>query len=669
MDWWGKTQMATYWNSANTIEITSIKKPTTSYIKALLTGENYRWGGADISGGVNITYSIPGNLAGDPSTWASNYSSSKEPTAMKAIGQNVAAGFKSALQEWANVANITFTEVTDSTTVGDIRIAIFTKISASAGAWAYGPYTSAAGGDIWVNQKSINESSSFADGSYAKFALMHEIGHTLGLSHPLDNPRVSAYNNEKTIMSYNMHPSYPNTYTVTPMVYDIATIQYLYGANMSYHSGDDIYTFNTAGEAIKAIWDAGGTDSFSASNFTSAVTIDLRPGGYSSLGGKLNIGIAYNAVIENATGGSGKDTIIGNSAANIINGGGGIDTMKGGAGNDTYYVESVGDLVVETINNGTDTVISYLGSYSLPVNVENLILANGGTILKGFGNSLANTITGNEYDNTINGGGGADTMIGGLGNDTYTVDNTKDTITENSGEGTDTVIAYINNYTMPDNIENLVLANTSKVLKATGNASYNKITGNNYNNTLDGYEMIGGAGNDTYIVDSLSDIVTEISTGGLDTVVIYVNGYTLPAYVENLTLAETSTVSSGSGNGLNNTIRANNQADILTGGGGADQFVFKTVASSGVTITDFNTAQHDIINISAIDAKTSVVGNQTFTFIGTKSFSAKAGQLHIIQSGLDSLVQGDYSGDSIADFTITLIGVTANSIAASSFVL
>ena len=44
----------------------------------------------------------------------------------------------------------------------------------------------------------------------------------------------------------------------TPMVYDIAAIQYLYGANMNHNSGDTTYSFDPDTPFIEAIWDAGG---------------------------------------------------------------------------------------------------------------------------------------------------------------------------------------------------------------------------------------------------------------------------------------------------------------------------------------------------------------------------------------------------------------------------
>src|SRR5262249_18882569 len=136
------------------------------------------------------------------------------------------------------------------------------------------------------------------------------------------------------------------------------------------------------------------------------------------------------------------------------------DRMVGGAGDDTYYVNNVGDQVVERQSGwrgGTDTVIASV-DYTLPAYVENLTLAEGLFAHKATGNSLANTIIGNSLNNVIDGGSGADTMEGGAGSDTYYVDNVNDKIIEHLFDnvdgrvvygGHDTVIASVN-YTLPN---------------------------------------------------------------------------------------------------------------------------------------------------------------------------------------------------------------------------
>lgn len=87
----------------------------------------------------------------------------------------------------------------------------------------------------------------------------------------------------------------------------------------------------------------------------------------------------------------------------------GNDTFKGGKGNDTYFVDSMGDVVKELAGEGTDTVNSAI-TYTLPANVENLTLTSTSAI-DGTGNGRDNVITGNAANNVLNGGAGSDTAV------------------------------------------------------------------------------------------------------------------------------------------------------------------------------------------------------------------------------------------------------------------
>ncbi|UFH29634.1 hypothetical protein LMH93_09645 [Pseudomonas sp. CIP-10] len=127
--------------------------------------------------------------------------------------------------------------------------------------------------------------------------------------------------------------------------------------------------------------------------------------------------------------------LTGNAAANVLNGGAGADTMIGGMGNDTYYVDNVNDVVSETsANGGIDTVVASV-TWTLGSNQENLVL-NGGAEVNGYGNHLANKMTGNYADNVLDGGAGDDRIWGGGGNDHLIGGSGKDTLT--GGEGSDT---------------------------------------------------------------------------------------------------------------------------------------------------------------------------------------------------------------------------------------
>jgi len=178
-------------------------------------------------------------------------------------------------------------------------------------------------------------------------------------------------------MSYT---GFPNSSwdPVDYMLYDIAALQFLYGANTGHATGDNLYKFSPSANLIDTIWDAGGTDTFSASGATSGVVIDLNPGSFSSIGIQNNIAIAFGTWIESAIGGSGADRIVGNELDNQLTGGGGADRFVFGVdwGHDT----------ITDFQNGLD-LLDFSGSGFL---YGDLAIANGGagTEISAGGSSL-----------------------------------------------------------------------------------------------------------------------------------------------------------------------------------------------------------------------------------------------------------------------------------------
>jgi trimeric autotransporter adhesin len=328
--------------------------------------------------------------------------------------------------------------------------------------------------------------------------------------------------------------------------------------------GNDSFTVDNSGDVIIENV-SEGTDSIQASaSYTMGSNIESI-----TLTGSLSI---------NATGNTLANTMTGNTGNNILDGGSGNDTMVGANGHDTYIVDSSSDSITENLSEGTDTVQTNL-TYTLGSNLENLYLT-GSSAINGTGNTLDNVLIGNTGNNslsgssgndTIDGGSGTDSLAGGSGNDTYIIDSTSDVITEAAASGTDTVLAYIN-YDISGEIENLILIGPN-ALTGTGNALNNVITGNEFDNTLDGTTgsadtLVGGLGNDTYIVDTTTDTLTESSGEGTDTVQSSV-AYTLGANIENLTLTG-STAINGTGNSLDNLLTGNTGNNSLTGGTGND---------------------------------------------------------------------------------------------------
>ena len=509
--------------------LASIDSP---YIDGTFVGA--KWGSIDPDSGTttDLTYYIT------PAGYS--LSDGRTSVASDFHEQNAVSRANSA---FTDVANISFTEVSSAeyadanfrwsfTTGPYLGMANFPGL--------YGDVTS----DVIIYNNHYSSNIDLNSGGYYYITFTHELGHALGLAHPHNGggawtftpyngnfgseyyPGVTGYTSggdnylnstPYTVMTYNDSSSsltttdpQGNTEYVTPRntvnygynenlgVFDIATLQYLYGPNTTKSIGDDIYDLSSGERnGYFTIWDNGGTDEISAENANYAVSIDLRNatllnedggGGYISKvdGNYYGFVIAYDttgtAIIENATGSYNNDKIVGNSSANTLDGGSGDDSMSGGAGDDIYVVDSTGDTVTENSSEGTDTIQSSV-TYTASSNVENLTLTGSGNI-DATGNSLDNTLSGNSGDNTLDGDSGDDSMSGGDGDDIYVVDSTSDTVTENSSEGTDTIQSSVT-YTASSNVENLTLTGSGDI-DGTGNSLDNTLTGNSGANTLDG---------------------------------------------------------------------------------------------------------------------------------------------------------------------------------------
>ncbi len=344
------------------------------------------------------------------------------------------------------------------------------------------------GGRSWFSNKwiqNLDANLQTADGGvafgYRGFkTLMHEVGHMLGLKHPgkynanadddityIDNAEFRQDTLRYTMMSYfrededrsfsnwgerryttssgklevdkDGQPFYRPNESSTPMLMDILAIQTRYGADPTTRTGDDTYGFGSAipgrpmynfavnPNPVLAIYDAGGTDTLNASGYSAAQLINLNPGTFSNIGGLTNnIAIAFNTLIENAVGGSGRDTIIGNEIANVLDGGAGFDILTGGAGDDQYLLYTtatnptispvitvtpnslVYDHIVEAENGGKDTVFiqaaqaesfstALTTSYALPDNVEDMIIV-GSAAFSGVGNGLSNGLRATTHE-------------------------------------------------------------------------------------------------------------------------------------------------------------------------------------------------------------------------------------------------------------------------------
>ena len=280
---------------------------------------------------------------------------------------------RAAFKEIEKYIDVNFIEVIEGEeTVGTIRLAINT-ITDEQGVFLPGivgtadpPSDRPRGGDIWFNKSYAG--SDFSTGLVAMAqdsqkvgsqtpigdvtVMYHEIFHVLGVEHPNDNPDIpfpeDKNSREYTVMAGEFSAELSSQKTIgekqyaipsTPMAYDVAALQYLYGSNTLHNSADTSYTFDPDLPEIKLVWDGGGTDTLNFKNFSQDSNINLSPGSYSTVpfnGWKLenNFSIAFETYIENVIAGSGADTLIGNSLNNRLTGGPGNDVIDGKAGVD-----------------------------------------------------------------------------------------------------------------------------------------------------------------------------------------------------------------------------------------------------------------------------------------------------------------------------------------------
>lgn len=516
-------------------------------------------------------------------------------------------------------------------------------------AHAYYPSTGGWGGDVWFGRQYDYRAPQA--GNYEWMTMVHEIGHALGLKHGHETGTFGALpsatdSTEYSIMTYRSRVGGGTDgatneefgFAQTFMMYDIAALQHMYGADFTTNAGATVYKWNpnsgdtmvngkvaidAGGNRIFAtVWDGGGTDTYDLTAYTNGVLIDLRPGYFSKFSatqlakldwdpGTFARGNVFNALlfkgdlrslIENAKGGSGSDTIRGNQVANALYG-----------------------------NNGNDKLYGYDGKDKL------------------YGGAGNDTLDGGNGNDTLNGGAGADTLSGGAGTDTasyagaaagVTASLIKPSINTNDAKG-DTY----------SSIENLV--GSSFADRLTGNGGANTLTGGAGNDTLDGGAgndtLNGGVGADKLIGGSGSDTASYAGaakgvTASLAKPSANTNDAKGDSYSSIENLVGTSYADKLIGNTGANRITGGKGNDTLTGGAGADDFVFAKGYGRD-TITDFQN------NVDDIDLRS--YGFSSVNSVLSKSFQVGA-DVEIRLSSTDVIVLKNFTKGHLdaADFLL-----------------
>ena len=542
-----------------------------------------------------------------------------------------------------------------------------------------------AAGDMWVNNnmtyggRNLVESPTPGDEGWATF--LHELGHGLGFTHPAGSGTNSS--NQYTVMSYTPHPGQVTNnpddmiWPVTPLLLDIQAAQSAYGANMSTRTGDDVYfapsgefAIEDGGSLIAAIWDAGGNDTFSAENQTADVTIDLRPGHFSSIGAiSNNIAIAegvsgtgaMSAWIENAIGGSGNDTLQGNVLGNVLQGRGGDDQLRGGDGWDLLYGGS-----------GRDELLGDTGRDNLHGGAGNDLLygQDGNDFLHGddgwdhlwggagdddmWGGTLGDVLVGESGNDIMRGEDGWDLMYGGPGRDTMW-----------GGTGIDDMRGGAGNDLMRGEDGNDLMYGEAGWDTMSGGAGDDTMWGGSLGDTMAGDTgndlMYGETGGDTMLGGDGRDLMyggsgADVMHGGAGNDTVY------GEIGDDVLFGETGSdiIDGGNGNDAlyggadGDTLLGGTGADLLEGGVGndamwggygADLFVFRDGFGSDV-IHDFDSGL-DRIDLSGVSGITDwndlTVSHLTIGANGTVVIVDGANSIELLHTtSLDQLHETDF---------------------------
>lgn len=381
-------------------------------------------------------------------------------------------------------------------------------------------------------------------------------------------------------------------------------------------AGNDTYLVDSATDVIdETVTGSAGTDIVwsTAASFTLGTNVE-------------NLRLMGTAAI-NGTGNTANNTIYANSGNNTLDGAGTADsdTLSYEFGATSGVTLSLASVAAQTTGgSGSDTISNF----------ENLTGSRFSDSLTG--GTGVNVLTGGLGNDTLTGASSNDSLVGGTGNDTYVVDSTSYTITDTGG--TDTVKASAT----------FTIASISTIENLTANGAAGiSLTGNTLGNTLDSESnaqndtLIGGAGNDTYLIDSTSDVVTEGLNAGTDLVKVSVTGYTMDDNIENLTLTAAS-AATATGNDLGNTLTATNNGDTLNGGDGNDKLVGGTgIDSLNGGVGNDNMAGGTGNDTYAVDVSgdtiTEASGAGTDTVTATVSYLLAANLENLTLSGTSAI--------------------------------
>jgi serralysin len=474
----------------------------TSFVDDLLTANKWT--------AETISFAFTSSAA----SYRSGYGRGEATTGFKPLSSQQQQAAKDAFAAWSSVADINFVQT--NADQAEIRLGVSALPRTS---WAYTPSEAEFGGDVWIGAGSYNAAPQQGNYAFLTIMheIGHALG--LGHPHnaqlngnkgaeiadaseglcPCCAGAIHGQSAQSgtgvlaasmtpgsidamafSVMSYrsfegaDIAKGYQNEafgYSQTPMVRDIAAIQHLYGANYDTNGSDTVYKWseNTgekfingrgegapgANKVFETVWDGNGTDTYDLSNFTTDISVDLSPGGWTDFGtnqiarlgpGQFAPGNVANAflyegdlrsLIENARTGSGNDVLVGNVGDNILVAGAGSDDLAGGAGNDILVGGHLAD---------------ELALLDLDIKIPTALR---GTELRTDGDDA---LSGGEGNDILLPGNGKNEVDGGAGSDTLVIAlSFEEIVIKEQGKGA-LLITYAGGSVLADNIEFIALS-------------------------------------------------------------------------------------------------------------------------------------------------------------------------------------------------------------------
>ena len=380
------------------------------------------------------------------------------------------------------------------------------------------------------------------------------------------------YSDKTVSVSLTLATSTPASVTVGGIAEDtVRYIENVIGGSGSDTITGDKYANMFRGAAGDDVLDgAAGVDTADYSDKTASVVVALA----TSTAVDVRVGgVVEDSIrnIENVVGGSGDDTLTGDSLANRLEGGTGDDVLRGGAradvldGGADVDTADYGDKLVSvalTLNGATGALVKVNGVYEDTIsNIENVIGGSGADALTGDG--LVNHLEGGAGDDVLKGAGGSDLLDGGIGMDTADYsDKTSPVVATLNGA---TAVEVLVNGVTEDSISNIEnLIGGSGVDTLTGDALANRFMGGAGNDVLD-----GGSGSDTADYSEKAASIVVTLAGGTP-VTVMVNG------IAEDTISNIENIVGGNGrdtltgDALANRLEGGVNNDVLMGSGGAD---------------------------------------------------------------------------------------------------